>query len=40
LTLFDTLNESQQREILAITEEKERLNRLDSLVADLQKKLG
>lgn len=40
LKLFDTLSERQQQEILSITEEKERLNKLDSLVAEYMKTIN
>jgi len=40
LKLFDMLNETQQQEVLAIASEKDRLNKLDSLMAELLKKLG
>jgi len=40
LKLFDTLSERQQQDILSITEEKERLNRLDSLMTEYMKTIN
>lgn len=40
LGLFDGLDEKQQREILSIAEEKERLNRLEQMLGDVLKKVG
>lgn len=40
LTLFDTLGEDQQREILTTAQEKERLNKIEEQLGDLLKKLG
>jgi transcriptional regulator with XRE-family HTH domain len=40
LNLFDTLSERQQQVILSITEEKDRLNRLDSLMTEYMKTIN
>ena len=38
LQLYDALNEDQQREILAIAREKERLNNMERLLNEILKK--
>lgn len=40
LGLFDALNEDQQREILTVAEEKERLNRVEKMLDEMLKKVG
>lgn len=40
LQLFDALDEKQQREILTVAEEKERLNKMEQLLNEMRKKVG
>ncbi|POZ51329.1 helix-turn-helix domain-containing protein [Methylovulum psychrotolerans] len=40
LELFNALDEKQQREILSVAEEKERLNRMEQELGEIRKKLG
>jgi len=40
IELFDTLNETQQKEILAACAEKKRMNELEQKVDQLEKKVG
>jgi len=40
ISMFDSLNEDQKREILSSAQEKERMNRMEELLGEVLKKVG